>query len=115
MRLHVGTAEVLGEVVLLDHEELEPGQEGLVQLRLDEPVVAAPGDRFVLRRASPLETLGGGVVLEESRYRLKRFKRFVLDELERQARSLDSLEALLESLLARAPQRWVTLDDRRST
>jgi len=111
VRLHVGTAEVLGEVVLLDHEELEPGQEGLVQLRLDEPVVAAPGDRFVLRRASPLETLGGGVVLEESRYRLKRFKRFVLDELERQARSLDSLEALLESLLARAPERWVTLDD----
>jgi selenocysteine-specific elongation factor len=60
----VGTAEVLGEVVLLDHEELEPGAEGLVQLRLEEAVVAAPGDRFVLRRASPVTTLGGGTVLD---------------------------------------------------
>jgi selenocysteine-specific elongation factor len=111
IRLHVGTAEVLGEVVLLDHEELEPGAEGLVQLRLEEAVVAAPGDRFVLRRASPLETLGGGVVLEESRYRLKRFKRFVIDELERQARSLGSLDALLESLLVRAPERWASLEE----
>ena len=111
IRLHVGTAEVLGEVVLLDQEELEPGAEGLVQLRLEEAVVAAPGDRFVLRRASPLETLGGGVVLEESRYRLKRFKRFVIDELERQARSLGSLDALLESVLVRAPERWASLDE----
>jgi selenocysteine-specific elongation factor len=50
-------------------------------------------------------------VLEESRYRLKRFKRFVIDELERQARSLGSLDALLESLLVRAPERWASLEE----
>ncbi len=101
IRLHTGTADVLGEVVLLDSEELAAGASGLVQLRLDEPVVCAPGDRFVLRLASPALTLGGGTILEESRYRLKRFKGFVLEELAVQESSLDDPERLLESLLAR--------------
>ena len=79
IRLHLGTAEVLGEVILLEQDQMEPGEEGLVQLRLEDPVICAPGDHFVLRRASPMETLGGGVILEESRYRLKRFKGFVID------------------------------------
>jgi selenocysteine-specific elongation factor len=102
VRLHVGTAEALGEVVLLDSPELAPGASGLVQLRLAEPVACAPGDRFVLRLASPSVTLGGGVVLEESRHRLKRFKGFVIDELTHQEASLGSPAALLESVLARA-------------
>ena len=101
VRLHTGTADPLGEAVLLDREELAPGEEGLLQIRLDEPVVCAPGDRFVLRLASPATTLGGGVILEESRYRLKRFKGFVIEELRHQETSLDSPAALLESTLAR--------------
>jgi len=111
VRVHTGTADALGEVILLDSEELRPGESGLVQFRLEEPLVCAPGDRFVLRLASPVETLGGGVILEESRYRLKRFKTFILDELQRQAKSLGSPEALLESLMARAPERWLAVDD----
>jgi selenocysteine-specific elongation factor len=102
IRLHTGTAEVTGEIVLLDRAELEPGQEGLVQLRLSEPVVCAPGDRFVVRLASPAVTLGGGTILEESRHRLKRFKGFVIEELELQESSLDSPRELLEVLLLRA-------------
>lgn len=111
VRVHTGTADALGEMVLLDRDELAPGEEGLVQFRMIEPLVCAPGDRFVARLASPVETLGGGVILEESRYRLKRFKTFVIDELERQANSLGSVEALLEAQLARDPRRWVALDD----
>jgi selenocysteine-specific elongation factor len=102
VRLHTGTAETLGEVVLLDSSELAPGATGLVQFRLEEPVVCAPGDRFILRLASPLVTLGGGRILEESRHRLKRFKEFVLDELGRQEGSLESPIDLLEVLLARS-------------
>ncbi|MBI5361993.1 MAG: selenocysteine-specific translation elongation factor, partial [Planctomycetes bacterium] len=102
IRLHTGTAECVGEVVLLDQEAIEPGAEGLVQLRLDEPVVCAPGDRFVLRLASPTVTLGGGVILEESKHRLKRFKSFVVDELSRAAQGLDSPRELLEVVLSRA-------------
>ncbi len=111
VRVHVGTAEVLGEVVLLDAQEIAPGDEGMVQLRLETPMVCAPGDRFVLRLASPVSTLGGGVILEESRYRLKRFKTFIIDELERQAKSLGSTVALLEAHLVRLPERWATVDE----
>ena len=102
IRLHCGTAEVVGEVVLLDAPELIPGETGLVQLRLEEPIVCAPGDPFILRLSSPLVTLGGGRILEESRHRLKRFKAFVLEELTRQEGSLDSPRELLEVLLARS-------------
>ncbi|MDP6539560.1 MAG: selenocysteine-specific translation elongation factor [Planctomycetota bacterium] len=101
VRLHTGTAEVLGEAVLLDAPEIPPGGAGLVQFRLEEPVVCAPGDPFIVRLASPSVTLGGGVILEESRYRLKRFKGFVLDELERQEASLGSTGDLLEVSLLR--------------
>lgn len=102
IRLHIGTSEALGELVLLDCEVLEPGKQALVQLRLDEPVVCAPGDRFVVRLASPAWTLGGGVILEESKHRLKRFKKFVVEELSRAAQSLSSPRELLEVILARA-------------
>lgn len=102
IRLHTGTADPLGELVLLDAQALEPGASGLVQLRLEEGIVAAPGDRFILRLASPSITLGGGVILEESKYRLKRFKGFVIDELTRQEASLSTPGALLESILSRS-------------
>lgn len=111
IRVHTGTSEAVGEVVLLDAEELAPGDAGLVQFRLEQPLVCAPGDRYVLRLASPMVTLGGGVILEESRYRLKRFKTFVIEELERQASSLGSVESLLEAILAREPDRWASLQD----
>jgi len=101
VRLHTGTADPRGEVVLLDSEELAPGATGLVQVRLQDPLVCAPGDPFVLRLASPSLTLGGGVILEESRHRLKRFKGFVIEELAHQELSLGSPAALLESTLAR--------------
>jgi selenocysteine-specific elongation factor len=102
IRLHTGTVEALGEVVLLDREELAPGETGLVQLRLEEPIVCAPGDRYVVRLASPAFTLGGGVILEESKHRLKRFKSFVVEELERQVHGLESPRELLEVVLFRA-------------
>jgi selenocysteine-specific elongation factor len=111
VRVHTGTADAVGEVVLLDAEEIAPGETGLVQFRMEHPLVCAPGDRFVLRLASPVITLGGGAILEESRYRLKRFKRFVIQELERQAASLGSTEALLEAHLARAPERWASVEE----
>ena len=102
VRVHSGTADPLGELVLLDHQELRPGEEGLVQVRLSEPLVCAPGDRFILRLASPSVTLGGGRIVEESRHRLKRFKGFVIEELSRQAEALSDPSALLETTLARA-------------
>ncbi len=101
VRLHTGTADPAGVLVLLDQEKLSPGGEGLVQVRLDEPLVCAPGDAFVLRLASPSLTLGGGRIIEESEHRLKRFKGFVIEELGRQEQSLGDAEQFLQIHLAR--------------
>lgn len=64
VRLHLGTCEVMARVVLLEQDRLQPGEDGLVQLRLESPVAAAWGDRFVIRRYSPPLTIGGGLILE---------------------------------------------------
>jgi selenocysteine-specific elongation factor len=66
VHLHLGPREVLARVVLLESDELAPGGSELAQLRLEEPGIAAKGDRFVIRRYSPVVTLGGGVVLDAS-------------------------------------------------
>ncbi|HKJ93639.1 MAG TPA: selenocysteine-specific translation elongation factor [Longimicrobiales bacterium] len=64
VRLHLGTAEVMARVVLLDGGPLRPGGDAWVQLRLEKPVVARVGDRFVVRSYSPVTTIGGGRVVE---------------------------------------------------
>ncbi|MEE3264059.1 MAG: selenocysteine-specific translation elongation factor [Candidatus Latescibacterota bacterium] len=66
VRIHIGTTEALGRVVLLRDTTLEPGQQAMAQIRLEKPVVAAFGDRFVVRRYSPAVTIGGGTVLDPS-------------------------------------------------
>jgi len=61
---HCGTAETIAEVVLLEGKELEPGSSAFAQLRLSEPSVLMPGDRFIIRQLSPVTTIGGGSVLD---------------------------------------------------
>jgi selenocysteine-specific elongation factor len=63
VRLYNTTQEAIGRVVLVGSDELAPGQTGYVQLRLEQPIIVQHGDRFILRFYSPMETLGGGVVL----------------------------------------------------
>ncbi len=69
---HHFSAETRAFVSLPEAEELLPGTSGRAQLRLASPVAAAPGDRFVLRRLSPVETIGGGVLLDPLAPRLSR-------------------------------------------
>jgi selenocysteine-specific elongation factor len=65
VHLHLGTAQVLARARVLGAvKSIAPGERGLAQLRLEAPIVAARGDRFILRRYSPLETIAGGVVLD---------------------------------------------------
>ena len=84
-RLHFysGTSQMLCRVVLLDTDQLLPGEEGYACLRLDADASLRRGDRFVLRFYSPLETIGGGIVLETDRPREKRFRRETLERLRR--------------------------------
>jgi selenocysteine-specific elongation factor len=64
IRFHVGAAEVLGRVRVLEGSQIAPGSSGLAQLRLEAPVVAVHGDRFILRSYSPAETIAGGVIVD---------------------------------------------------
>lgn len=100
VKFFVGASETIATVRLLGMEELKPGEEGWIQVELRDPVVAVRGDRFILRRPSPGETLGGGVIVDhQPRGRHKRFDENVL-------RSLESLgegspaDVLLEAALA---------------
>ncbi|WP_286152048.1 selenocysteine-specific translation elongation factor [Sporofaciens musculi] len=85
MRLHffTGTSEVLCRAVLLDKEEIGPAESGFVQLRLEEEVAVRRGDKFVVRFYSPMETIGGGVILEPNPRVKRRFQQEVIEELER--------------------------------
>ena len=83
VHLHLGPREVLARVVLLESDELAPGESALAQLRLETPGVAAKGDRFVIRRYSPVVTLGGGVVLDASPSKHVRLKKDIIDSLRR--------------------------------
>jgi selenocysteine-specific elongation factor len=101
IRLHVGTIEALGNIYLLEKKVLEPGEEAFVQFRLEEPIVAAPGDRFVTRLHSPLETIGGGEILDQSRWRLKTGKSHVLETLrEKEAALGDPKKFVANAVLA---------------
>lgn len=87
VRLHTGTSEVLGNLILLDKEELNPGETTVAQLRLDSPVALVKDDRFVLRSYSPVRTIGGGYVLNPIPQKHKRFKSEIVEGLKGLERS----------------------------
>lgn len=110
-RLHfyTGTNEILCRAVLLDKEEIGPGESGLVQLRLEEEIALKRGDKFVVRFYSPLETIGGGVVLEPNPKRKKRFDETSIEELQR--KESGSLADVMELNIKEHGETMVTLTE----
>ena len=74
VRIHIGTAEIMGRLVLLEDEELAPGSEANVQILLEEQAGCWPGDKYVVRSYSPIYTIGGGVIFNGSPRKRKRFR-----------------------------------------
>ena len=72
VHFYAGTAETVARLILYEKEELKPKDVCYCQLRLQDPVVAVAGDRYIIRRFSPLETLGGGEILDTSPPRRRR-------------------------------------------
>ncbi len=81
LRLYHGTSEVMCRVVLLDRDELGPGENAFVQLRLEEQIACQKDDRFVIRTYSPMITIAGGTVLDSNPPKRKRFREEVIEEL----------------------------------
>ena len=98
IRFHIGTAELMGYVVLLGQRRLEPGESAFVQIRLEEPTFALPGDRFIIRQYSPMVTIGGGKILDAAPAKHRRTDPVVLDRLRvyRDGRTDDQLLAVIE-------------------
>src|SRR5262249_3607837 len=80
VRFHIGTAEIMGAVSLLDCDAIQPGEWGIAQLFLAEEATASWGQPFVIRGPSALHSLGGGRVLQPA---AKKIRRRHLDVLER--------------------------------
>jgi len=109
VRFHLGTDETMGRVVLLDRDQLNPGEEALVQLVMEKPVVAYKGDRFVIRYYSPVTTIGGGVVIDPQAPKQKRFREDVLEGLSLKEEGSLYERVLLE--LENKPEEIITLTD----
>ena len=80
IRFHTGTSEVLGILILLDKDELLPGEAAVAQLRIDSPLALIKDDRFVIRSYSPIRTIGGGHILNPIPQKHKRFKSEIIME-----------------------------------
>ncbi|WP_432408941.1 selenocysteine-specific translation elongation factor [Wukongibacter sp. M2B1] len=97
LRFYHGTKEILCRVVPIDKDELNPGESCYAQLRLEEETACKYGDRFVVRYYSPLETIGGGLVLDPNAIKHKKSDEDVISELE--AKSEGDKGAIIENIL----------------
>ena len=110
VRFHVGASEIMGRVILLDRDDLQPGDETLAQLRLEAPAVAAPSDRYVLRSYSPVQTIGGGMILNTLPAKHRRYRPQVIEQLTilRDGATADAITVHLANA-ANAGLRWSEL------
>ena len=83
VRFHIGTAEIMGAVALLDCDNIKPGAWGLAQLFLEEPATATWGQPFVVRGPSATHTLGGGQVLQPVAKKIRRRHIEMLERIEK--------------------------------
>ncbi|QHE52299.1 selenocysteine-specific translation elongation factor [Pontibacillus sp. HMF3514] len=106
VKLHIGTSEVMGRIVFFDRNEIihNPG-EIVCQIRLEEPIVTQRGDRFIIRRPSPVETIGGGWILDPHGEKY-RFGQETISMLEKKREGTP--EERIEDVLEEA--HWLTIE-----
>jgi selenocysteine-specific elongation factor len=113
VRLHIGTAEIIGRMFLLDRDRLSPGETALAQFRAEEPFVVGAGDRFVIRQYSPVVTIGGGRILRARDRKAKRFRDALIGELTELSEVLDDPAEHVRWLLEKAGERPIREEDLR--
>jgi selenocysteine-specific elongation factor len=96
VKFHTGTSETTAGVYLFQEGSLKPGRQCLIQVFLNDPVVAGPRDHFILRSLSPVRTLGGGMVIEAIDRRLKRTHPEILAEVADRAKAVSLPKSFVE-------------------
>jgi selenocysteine-specific elongation factor len=94
IRFHTGTTEIPAHIILLDCDHLMPGEESFAQIRFDTPICVMRGDRFVLRQYSPVQTIGGGIIIHPLAPKRKRFKKDIIEDMKQlgMANDMDCLK-----------------------
>lgn len=105
VRLYHGTDEILCRVIILDREEIKPGERAYVQLRLEKPITAQRNDRYVIRSYSPMYTIGGGAIIEPVAKKAKRFDEDYLQhiKIKESGKTENIIEATVEKLSGEYP------------
>ncbi|OHB54491.1 MAG: selenocysteine-specific translation elongation factor [Planctomycetes bacterium RBG_13_44_8b] len=88
VKFHTGTSDSLAALYMLEGNSLAAGQKSLIQVRLSEPIVAGPRDRFIIRSLSPVQTIGGGEIIEAIPNKLKRNHPQVLEDVKVRAKAV---------------------------
>ncbi len=100
VKFFIGSAEVMGRARVLGVDTIQPGTAGWVQVELVEPVIARRSDRYIIRRPSPGETIGGGEVIDpDPSGRHKRFSKKILSRLEAFAKG-DPIDVFLQAAIS---------------
>lgn len=106
VHLSYGAAQAIGKVILLDCDVVEAGQEALVQLRFDDPICVKRNDKFIIRFYSPVETFGGGTVLNPAADKHKRGQEAVVESLrlKKTGTDIEILEQMVNEESRRFPE-----------
>ncbi len=111
VKLHTGTSEANATLYLLESGELRGDSTHIVQFRTKRPIVAGPGDPFILRSFSPVRTIGGGTIIEAGPRRLKRNRPGVAEDLAVRAAAVDDDARFVEYAIRTAPEMAISKAD----
>lgn len=105
VKLYHGTDEIICRIIILDKEELYPGDTAYIQLRLEKPLTAQRNDRYVIRTYSPMYTIGGGYIIEPKASKAKRFHDDYLEglKIKESGKTQNILEDTIKKLSPKYP------------
>lgn len=109
IRIFHGTKQILCRIVPLNEDEIHYGKSGYAQLRLEEKIVAKKGDRFIIRSYSPMDTIGGGVIIDTAPKKHKIYDEKVIEALKLKEKG--ELKDIIEEYLKLNLSNYITLKD----
>ena len=109
IRIFHGTKQILCRIVPLNEDEIHYGESGYAQLRLEEKIVAKKGDRFIIRSYSPMDTIGGGVIIDTAPKKHKIYDEKVIEALKLKEKG--ELKDIIEEYLKLNLSNYITLKD----
>jgi selenocysteine-specific elongation factor len=109
VKFHTGTSETTAAVYLLEGDRVRGGEQALVQVHLNQPVVAGPMDRFIMRSLSPVQTIGGGIIVEALEEKLRRSKPEVVEDAKQRAIAVQDSAEFAEYVIRTAPEHATTI------